>query len=92
MSYDPPTGLLREAESLIEELEKVDTSEQPSEPPSEPPSNGGGDGGGGNGGGGNGGGGNGGGGNDESTAGASGALIAAAGLAGTAYFFMSDQE
>jgi len=73
MSYEPPTGLLREAESLIEELEKIDTSE----PPSEPPSDGGGGGGGGNGG---------------STAGASSALIAAAGLAGTAYFFMSDQE
>ncbi len=67
MSYKPPTGLLREAESLIEELEKIDTSEPP-------PSGGGG------------------GGNGESTAGASGALIAAAGLAGTAYFFMSDQE
>lgn len=77
MSYDPPTDLIREAESLIEELEKVDTSE--------PPPDGGG-------GGGNGSGGNGGGGNGESTASASSALIAVAGLAGTAYFFMSDQE
>jgi len=31
-------------------------------------------------------------GGDQSTAGASSALIAVAGLAGTAYFFMSDQE
>jgi len=80
--YSPPTELIKEARALTRELQQIDLND----------GGGGNTGEGGNTGGGNTGGGNTGTGGSRPTASASSALIAVAGLAGTAYFFMSDQE